>query len=145
IQNGIMSHFNSTTYSRDYLGRQMQLAKARLEQSERALVSYARIAGLLDASEGGTANGGAGGGKSLTTSDLVQINSAYSLAKANRIQAQQRWAQAQRTPVMNLPEVLADSSVQDLNQQRAQLLAKLQEDRMRYGDSYPAVRQEMAN
>ena len=37
IQNGIMSQFNSTACSRDYLDRQLKLAKERLEQSERAL------------------------------------------------------------------------------------------------------------
>ena len=142
IFNGLQARLDATAASRDYLGGQLQLAKSRLEQSERALVGYARAAGVLDASEGSSTGQGL---KSLAASDLVQINSAYAQARATRILAQQRWEQAQHTPAMSMPEVLANTAVQDLTQQRAALEAKLQENRQRYGNSYPAVRQATNN
>jgi capsular exopolysaccharide synthesis family protein len=142
IYNNLQSRSQSTAQNRDYLAGQLKLAKDRLEQSERAVVQYARAASVLDPTEG-VQTGPAY--RSLTAGDLVQINNAYSTAKAARIQAQQRWQQAAATSALSLPEVLANSAVQELLQQRALNESRLQENRLRYGDQYPAVAQANTN
>jgi polysaccharide biosynthesis transport protein len=143
IESNMQTRFNMSSYARQFLQKQLEVAKMRLEGSERALIAYARAAGLLDVSQGTDVPQQAI--RSLTTSNLVQLNSAYAQAQSSRIQAQQRWQQAEATPLMSLPEVLTNGSIQQLTQQRAQLQAKLEEDRQRYKDEHPIVRQESAN
>jgi capsular exopolysaccharide synthesis family protein len=148
IAYNLQAHYNATAYARDFLRKQLAVAKARLEQSDRALLQYGRSAGLLDVSgysTTSTADSNEPGLKSLTTSDLVQLNSAYSQARAARLQAEQRWQQAMSTPIMSLPEVLSNSAIQSLNQQRAEIQAKLSENLTRYGDAYPPLQQAKAN
>jgi capsular exopolysaccharide synthesis family protein len=153
IAYNLQAHYNASAYAREFLGKQLGVVKLRLEQSDRDLLAYARSAGLLDVSDGTFDGGNAGAGqstsgrsvKSLTTSNLVQLNSAYSQAEAARIQAQQKWQQSISTPIMSLPDVLTNDSIQKLNQQKAALQAKLSEDQLRYGDSYPPLQQTKAN
>jgi capsular exopolysaccharide synthesis family protein len=100
---------------------------------------------LIDASAGSAGEAGAAGPRSLTTSNLVQINQAYSAAKAARVQAQQRWAQAQSTALMSLPEVLSNPTIQQLTQRRAEAEATYQEELQRRLPEHPAVKQAAAN
>ena len=143
IDRNLQTKFNTSDYARQFLQKQLGIAKGRLELSERALIAYARAAGLLDASGGLSESQNAP--KSLTTSNLVQLNSVYAQAKSNRIQAQQKWQQAQVTPLMSLPEVLTNSAIQGLNGQKAEAQAKLQEMRQRYQEEHPLVQQATAN
>ncbi len=143
IERNLQTKFNASDNARQFLQKQLGLAKGRLELSERALIAYARAAGLLDASAG--MNEAQHAPKSLTTSNLVQLNNVYAQAKSNRMQAQQKWQQAQSTPLMSLPEVLTNSAVQQLNQQRAEAQAKLQEMRQRYQEEHPLVQQAKAS
>lgn len=144
IERNLQTRFDASSYARDFLQKQLGLAKGRLEQSERDMIRYARSAGLLDPGNGDEADS-AHAPPSLTTSNLLQMNTSYSQARATRIQAQQKWQQSLSTPLMNLPDVLTNSSVQQLTQQRAELQAKLQENRQRYRDDHPLIQQEVAN
>lgn len=143
IVGNLQRRFDTSTYSRDFLQGQLAETKRRLEQSERAMIAYARGARLIDAS-GGISGADQTGPRSLTTSNLVQLNQSYSAAKSARIQAQQRWGQAQATPLMSLPEVLSNSTVQDLVQRRAELQAQMTEERQRRKEDHPAIIQARA-
>lgn len=135
----------SYAYARTFLSTQLAGAKARLEGSERALLSYARSVGLVDASgAAGTQGGDDGKVRSLTKANMVDLNAAYAQARTARIQAQQRWAQAQSTPVMSLPEVLSNPAIQSLTQRRAELEATYQEERQRRQANHPAIVQAQA-
>jgi capsular exopolysaccharide synthesis family protein len=74
----------------------------------------------------------------------VELNSAYSQARANRMQAEQRWRQAMATPALNLPDVLANPAVQSLTRERAELQATLQQELQRRQEQHPAVIQARA-
>jgi capsular exopolysaccharide synthesis family protein len=131
----------ASTYAKNYLSDQIASSKRRLESSERALIAYSRASGFVDASGAvGTGDVNNAGG-SLTTANLVDINNAYSQARSNRLQAQQRWQTAQATPVMSLPEVLSNPAVQELTRNRAELQATLQEQQQRYQDQHPQVQE----
>jgi succinoglycan biosynthesis transport protein ExoP len=140
IERNLQTRFNASAYAREFLQKQLGIAKTRLEQSERALIAYARSVGLLDAS-------GTTGDKptSLTSSNLVSLNAAYSAAQSARIAAQQKWVQALSTPLMSLPDVITNPTVQQLSQQRAAVQVKLEEARQKYQDQHPAVQQLLAS
>ena len=134
----------SYAYARTFLSTQVARAKARLEGSERALLSYARSVGLVDASGAAGMQGDDGKVRSLTKANMVDLNAAYAQARTARIQAQQRWAQAQSTPAMSLPEVLSNPAIQTLTQRRAELEATYQEERQRHQPDHPAIIQAQA-
>jgi len=140
IQSNIQRKFSTSDYSRQFLQGQLGLAKDRLEGSERALISYARASRLIDASNGATTQGGdAEAPRSLITANLVQLNRAYGDAKAARLEAQQRWEQAQGVPAATLPEVLSNQAMQALLQQRAELNADLGQLRQHLRPNHPTV------
>jgi len=140
IEQNIQRKFSTSAYSRKFLNEQLGLAKVRLEESERALIAYARSARLIDASAGAARQAGAAEGpRSLITANLVDLNTAYAESDANRLRTQQRWEQARATPLMSLPEVLGNETIQRLTQKRAESLASLSELRSRLRPDHPTV------
>jgi capsular exopolysaccharide synthesis family protein len=141
--------FSSSTYARNFLEGQLNDTRTKLEASERALLSYARGANLLDVS-GGIAAGtdsssGSSTPRSLTTSNLVELNDAYAQAQAARVQAQQHWQQAQATPPLQLQEVLTNPAIMQLSQLKAQAQAAYQQDLQRHKPDYPQMQQAAAH
>lgn len=145
IEMNLARRFETSSYSRGFLQKQLASTKAKLEDSERALIDYARGAGLIDASAGASTVGDETGPRSLTTASLVQLNEAYSQARSLRVQRQQRWQQAQATPLMSLPEVLDNPAIQELSQKRAEIEALYQQELQRRKHGHPAVVQAQAN
>lgn len=145
INSSLQRRFDQSVYARRFLSEQLAQAKARLAQSELDANAYARAKGLIDTSEAAPAGTQGGGGqRSLTTSDLVQLNQAYTTARAARLQAQQRYERARSTALTSLPEVLDNEAVQQLSRQRAELEASYQQERQRHKEDYPSVRQSQA-
>lgn len=145
IEMSLERRFETSAYSREFLQKQLALTKAKLESSERSLIDYARSAGLIDASGGATSNGEQLGPRSLTTANLVQLNEAYADARSARVARQQRWEQAQATPLMSLPEVLGNPAIQQLSQKRAEYEGFYEQELQRRREGHPEVAQAKAN
>ena len=128
--------------AQQYLLNQLSDAKQRLETSEREMLAYARRADLTTTvvpSSGANDRGG-----SLRSQQLGMLTDSLTQSTARRIDAQQRWAQVQGTAPLSLPEVETNKAIQDLVSQRAQLQGQLEQDRQRYTDEYPTVRETAA-
>lgn len=143
ITSNLQRRFDTSSYSRDFLARQLAEAKRRLEDSERAMIGYARAAHLIDTSAGST-DGVNMGPRSLTTADLVQLNVQLNQAKAQTVDTQQRYQQAMRTPLMSLPEVLSNPAIQQLAQQQALAQAAYDQEKQRHEANYPTMLQSAA-
>ncbi len=133
-----------TEYARTFILQQLNATQRALEASQRKAIAYAQSAGLIavgPASGGGADGSGDPATGTLSTSTLVQLNNAYGDAQAERIRAQQRWEAAQKMPLMDIPEVLANSAVQSMYQKRADLRASLQEQKQRYKADHPVIQQ----
>jgi capsular exopolysaccharide synthesis family protein len=146
IAGNLQRHYDTSTYSKDFLQNQLTLTKARLEQSERALLAYARSAGIVDPTAGGGESNDPNNGAphSLTSANLIDLNQSLAAARATRIQAQGRWQQAEATPLMSLPDVLGNPAIQQMAQKRAELEAQYQEDLQHRKAEHPVVQQELA-
>src|SRR5689334_17651782 len=144
IGDSLQRRLDTYNYSRNFLQGQLEATKGRLELSERNLVNYSRAAGLVDAGNAAGVAGSNGDRRSIVSASLIDLNAAYSQAQANRMQAQQRWQQANATPALSLPEVLNNPAIQNLTRERADLEAALQEERQRRQDEHPAVVQAKA-
>lgn len=142
IRSNLDRRFESSSYARDFLEEQLAETKARLEESERQMIAYARRQRLIDASQG--RSGENAGPQSLQTANLVEINEAYAQARAERIDAEQKWRQASSGSAFALPEVLANPTIQELVQRRAELRAEYQEQGRIFKDDYPTMQQMAA-
>ena len=136
-QANLSRRFDSTAYARQFLQDQLADAQDQLEASERASLAYARRFNLIDTSQG--SGDGVSGGSSLTTSNLVQLNTALNDAQQRRIRAEQRWRTASGSAPLSLPEVQSNAAVQQLQQQKALAEAQYSELRQRYTDAHPSV------
>ncbi|MBB3912719.1 GumC family protein [Sphingomonas desiccabilis] len=138
ITSNLSRRYNSSAYAREFLSQQLAEAKQRLEQSERKLNSYARQANLIDT---GAPNAEGNGGTSVTTSSLVQLNQAANQARAQRILAEEKWRSASTAPALSIPEVVSNSAVQQLLARRAEISARLSDERARHLEGHPNVQQ----
>jgi succinoglycan biosynthesis transport protein ExoP len=135
--------FASSSYARKFLEQRLAQTKGRLEASERDMIDYAARQRLIDAGDGATGSqaGASESPRSLNTANLVQLNTAYATALANRIQAEQRWNQARSADIFKIPEVLSDATIQTLIQGRADLEAKYADQMRLFKPGYPAAQQ----
>ena len=118
--------FGASSYARTYLEEQLELTKARLEQSERDLVEFAQKENLVNVGEG----------QSLAGQNLGTINTSLAEAQAQRIRAQARWSQLQAND--SLPQdLMAASLVPSLRSQRADLQRQYQEKLQVFKPDYP--------
>jgi succinoglycan biosynthesis transport protein ExoP len=142
ITDNLERRFRASSYARDFLEGQLGQAKTKLEASERAVILYARGAGLIDT---GPAPGAPGErARSLVTSSLVTMNDTLSAATADRLRAQQRWERSRGVSPMQLPEVLSNQAIQELMRSRAELASNYQKELETRLPDYPTVRQAKA-
>ena len=143
IQSNLQRKYDSSAYARQFVSNQLAETKQKVEGSERALNAYARSAGLIRTPEAsdGEKGSGSGGGGSVTTSSLLQLNSAANDAQQARITAEVRWQTFNAVPLTSTKEVLGNGTYQTLLTQRAGLETKLQEVRAEHLDDYPGVRE----
>lgn len=141
--------FESSSYARNFLENQLNDTRVKLEASERALLDYARTAHLLDVSggiaAGGDASTAAATPRSLTTSNLVELNDAYAQAQTARVQAEQHWDQASTAQPLQLQEVLTNPAVMQLAQSKAEAQATYQQELQRHKPDYPQMQQAAAH
>ena len=143
IQTNLQRRFDSSAYAREFISGQLSEARAKLERSERELNAYARQAGLIrdrDATGVGPSQRGSVG-NSVTTTSLLEVNSAANQAQAARIAAEGRWRLISSGNVLNSPDVLANPAIYNLLSERARDMAELEKQRANHLDDYPAVQQ----
>ena len=141
IELNLQTKVEASAYARRFLGEQLEEAAAKLAESERNALEYARKTRIIDASNAATGDGSAQSPRSLVTATLVQLNAEYSRALASRIQAEQKWQQARDEDLMSLPEVLSNLAIQRLLEERAKISAEYQQELERRRDEFPTVRQ----
>lgn len=143
IRNNLTKKSDSSSYALDFLRDQLREAQARLEQSEQESLAYARRTRIVDVSNaaGNNKQGNSTQPQSLIAAQLVQINNAYSEARARRITAEQKWRRVQGVPLLSIPEVFQNQGVQQLLEKRALVEADYREQLAIRQESHPAARQ----
>lgn len=138
IQANLDRKYESSSYAREFLEERIAQTKARLEESERALVAYAANQQIINIREADSPNGEA---QSLVATNLATLNAALAEARAARVAAQEKWRQASSAPLMNLPEVLQNPTIQRLMEERARVNAEYQEKGQVYQPAFPQMLQ----
>ena len=130
IASNLERRYQSSSYAREFLQRQIANTRRDLERSERELTSYAQQQRLIStgsSEEGGDTN-------SLTGSSLVALNNALATTQARRISAEQRYREAVTGGALD-----AGTSVAALRSQLATLQAEYQQKSQAFRPDYPEM------
>jgi capsular exopolysaccharide synthesis family protein len=137
INSNLERRYEANSYARNFLQNRIAAVRAKLEQSEKALVQYAQQQGIVQLSTGGDSVNTGGGSTSLEAASALSLNEALSQARAERIAAEQRYRQSAGARAAS--DVIQSPVVQGLNQQRAQLQAEYQEKLGVFKPEFPAM------
>lgn len=147
IDSSLERNYNATAFARQFLQSRLNATRAKLEASERALVSYARQENIL--SLGGSAptttdsNGQTSAQDSLSAQSLVAYNQALTQATNDRIAAEQAYRRGGGAASANAE---SNPAVQALRSQLAGLQADYQQKLGTFRADYPemvALKQRM--
>ena len=138
ISSNLSRRFDASAYARSFLREQLEQARERLESSEQSMIGYARQSGIIDTAAARQAAEGSAP-QSLVAASLIQANDALAAARTRRIDAQEQWESVRRAPLMNLPDVLANPTVQSLMEKRAILEAQLADQDQRRRADHPDI------
>lgn len=119
----------------DFLSRQLDDMRVRLEHSEDHLQGYAREAGLLFTSDEKT---------NVSEEKLSQVQEALSAAQTDRISKQSRWEMATSSPAEALPDILNDTTLRDYQVKLTDLQRQMAELRETYTPENPKVKRVQA-
>jgi polysaccharide biosynthesis transport protein len=130
------NRWRSIQNTSEWLTRQVQDVKIKLEKSEDALQTYARVSGLTFLS-----GAGAGGGGENTTSEerLRQLQLELSKTEAERVAAQSRHEQATKAPADSVPEVVDNPTLREYQVQLTSLRRQLADLSSSFTSNYPKV------
>lgn len=138
IQSNLDRKYESSSYAREFLEERIAQTKARLEESERALVAYAANQQIINLREADSPNGEA---QSLLGMNLSTLNGALAQARADRVAAEAKWRQSSAAPLTSLPEVLQNPAVQRLTEERARVQAEYEEKLNVFQPAFPQMLQ----
>ncbi|HEX9963484.1 MAG TPA: polysaccharide biosynthesis tyrosine autokinase [Allosphingosinicella sp.] len=137
IQSNMERRYEATSYARNFLQQRIATVKTKLEETERALVDYAEKQGIITLA---VDNGGVGSVRheqSIDAATLVQTNNALAQARSDRIAAEGRYREAAGAQARSA--AITDPTVQALQQQRASLEAKYQQNLGIYRPEFPEM------
>jgi polysaccharide biosynthesis transport protein len=124
--------FDSTSYAREFLEKQLETTRQKLEDSERQLVGYASDQKIIELGTDKEGNAS----RSLDASNLVRLNDALADARIERISA----AQNLRAGNLGIENSSEPASVVALRTQKAQLEAEYQQKSAIFLPDYPEMR-----
>jgi capsular exopolysaccharide synthesis family protein len=124
--------FDASSYAKKYLEDRLRQLKAKLEQSERELVAFAQKENIVNVGENQ---------QSLVSQNLSELNTQLADAQAQRIRAEARWHEAAGGASALPADMLANSIIRTLQQQRADLQGQYQQKLQVFKPDYPEMKQ----
>jgi capsular exopolysaccharide synthesis family protein len=121
--------FDASTYARNFLQERLQQVKAKLEDSERQLVGFARQEQIISVDD-----------KQNTVSQtLSATNAGLAEAEKKRIAAEAAYRQMLGAQGQGLSQILDSKTIQTLKETKAKLEAQYQENLSVYKPAYPTM------
>ena len=117
IDERLESHWQATQHASEWLTRQLNELKVKLERSEDELQRYAQASNLQYTGEKDT--------ESAAEEKVKQLQQEVSSAQADRVAKQARFELASRTPADSLGEILDDDSLRTIRQKLTDLRREL--------------------
>lgn len=138
IASSLERRYDSSSYAREFLRKQLGTTKAALEDSERQLNAYAIDSGIIR-TPGTIVNGVQSEGASIASGNLAALNTALNEAQVRRITAEQAYRNGAGSS--NSSSTASATSTAALRQQRAALQAEYADKARLFQEDYPEMRQ----
>lgn len=123
---------DASSYAKTFLEERIQQVKAKLEESEKALVGFARKEEIVRGGEG----------QESTDSQVMQeFTSALAKAQQERIRAESLYRQLESGSIEGMPLVLENKVIQEFKAQKAKLETLYQENLKVFKPGYPKMQQ----
>ncbi|MCL4759266.1 MAG: polysaccharide biosynthesis tyrosine autokinase [Rhodocyclaceae bacterium] len=122
---------DASSYAATFLEERLQQIKLKLEQSEKALVEFAREEQIVRS----------GNQDSIDTQVMQEFTTALARAQQERIRAEAMFKQIQSGKVDGLPIVLENKVIQEFKQLKAKLEAEYQENLRTFKPAYPKMQE----
>lgn len=129
IEQNFTSRYEATTQASNWLARQLDDLKAKVERSEEARITYERANQIWTIDEK----------QDVTTQKLADLNSELTSAQADRISKEAVYQSAQAGNYDAIPAVRLSGVIQDLAKQKGTLSAQYAEAMNQYGPKFPRV------
>jgi polysaccharide biosynthesis transport protein len=126
----LASRWQTTQRTGEWLTRQMEDVRIKLEQSEDGLQAYARETGLMFTSEK----------DNLAEQQLRQLQEELGKATADRIAKQSKYELASKTPPDSIADVLDDPVLRDDQSKLTDLRRQAAELRYAFTEDYPKLK-----
>lgn len=133
IASNIERKMNSSVYAREFLEEQIRQTKAKLEESERLVNTYAKKNQILNLGDKGSAS----------TQTFVDFSAALAKAEQDRIRAETLYNQVRLNPE-SAPQAVTNEAIRTYKEQRARLEADYAKNRMVFKPDYPTMVQSRA-
>ena len=131
IEQHLASRYDATTRATDFLRKQLDDLKVRVEQSEETLIKYAQAKNIVNLNERETIN----------RKRLADLNDELTRAEADLIAQTARHQAAQSASSGALPEALKGPRIRDLEIQIGARESELSSLSERYGPEWPKVKE----
>ena len=115
IEQNLQARWESTEHTGEWLTKQLQDLKIKLERAEDEMQAYARATGLVYTDEK----------NNVDDSKLVDLQKELSAATAERVSKQSRFEMAAASPIDALPDILDDANLRAVQATLIDLRGKL--------------------
>ncbi len=129
VASNLDKRFEANAYAKTFLEDQIKQLKIRLEDSERAMLEFAKQEQIVEVNEK----------SSIAESNLAAANTALGQLVSERIKNEQLYTQVKDGKVLDLPQFLTNSVIDGLRGQRKELMREYQEKLETFKPGYPAM------
>jgi capsular exopolysaccharide synthesis family protein len=129
IASNLDKRFQANSYAKVFLEDQIAQLKARLEQSEKALLDFGQKEEIVQT----------GDKASIAEGNLSAANGVLGTLISERIKNEQLWKQVQSAEAINVPQLLSNPVIETLRGKRSALQTEYQQRLETYKPSYPAM------
>ena len=125
--------YEASSYAKTFLEEQLEQTKAKLEDSERALVEFQRSQQIINIDDK----------QNVLAQTLVAYNAALAKAGEERLKAEALYNEFKQNPESS-PQMLDNKSMGALREQRTKLQVEYQDQLRIYKPSFPKMQQMKA-
>lgn len=133
------SKFNASQQARDWLEKQLDDMKAKVEGSEEKLNEYASKKGIIFVTEGDTGDGKNKQAQNIVTKKLAELSTHLVEATADRISREALHRESQQGDIGSSSIVLSSSLIQTLKKESASMEAEYSQLSKVYKPDYPKM------
>jgi polysaccharide biosynthesis transport protein len=134
IEQNLEARWKSTEHTGEWLTRQLQDIKIKLEKADEELNFYARVSGLTFADEK----------TSVDEDKLRDLQKNLLQAQSDRVAKQSKYEMAMKSPAESLPDVLDDSTLRDYDTSLTELRRQYNQLRVTFTPQHAEVRRVQA-